>query len=539
MSGLPLRTGSHIGRLPPELLTHIFAGLRDDSVRFEWLQITAVCKYWREVAIGYHRLWAKIQIPSGFDVEVVEAVLSRSKQAPLKASVACQDHDSDLDDALRLLIPHANRLECLSLTIEMTQCFIVETHLQKLGPALRKLHLKGIIPDVDRASLPFLDHVSLLGVELPRLTSLHLDGILVDAPDSLLAQLGRISLRKIEPALSRLDRGVRALLFPDYMRDTLAACVNAESVCLEEAFDRESVLAWEPVHLPKLRRLYILDMCFGTRKILRLFSLPPTTAVHVTSVPERSLTPRDTLSRGCFTTALPTRDHDQTTQLRREGTRKMAFHASDASWRVKGLVQESAGRHETRPATRPATPWSASVVFPEALDKKTREAHLCSALHELGSLVYPGLIKKLEIHVAPHLGHDYPWISLLREFSSLRSLTVGGVSAITTLLDAVASAAKDPGEEPLARISVLKLCLPDVTPALGAASRRCVDAQQATSLSILSRNVTLHLPPDRKGDGEVTQRIVTGWLREMAIAFPCVRWKYEMAQCRVCQGITP
>ncbi|KAI0332535.1 hypothetical protein GY45DRAFT_454475 [Cubamyces sp. BRFM 1775] len=532
MASLPTRRlGSHINHLPPELLSHIFLTLHDNSARFAWLPVTLVCKYWREVAVGYSRLWSQVKITTGFDVEAVTAVLSRSKQLALYASVACQESDSDLNKALELLASHASRLHLLSMTLELAQCSIFETHLQILGSSLKKLHLRGVSPAVARGSLPFLDHVSLQEVRLPCLTTLQLDGIVVDAPDSLLAQLKRISLRKTEPALSRLNNSVRDLLFPDYMRNTLAACLNVESVCLEEAFDRESVLAWEPVHLPKLRRLNILDMCFGTRKVLRMFSVPPTAAVHVTSVPERFLAPRDTLSTGCFTTALPTRGQDEATKLRREKTRMMAFHASDASWRVKGLIKKS--------TTRPATPWSASVVFPEPLDEEAREAHLCRALHELGSLVCPGLIKKLEIHVAQHLGNDYPWVSLLREFTSLQSLAVGGVSAITTLLDAAASAATDPGEEPLARISTLKLCLHDITPALGAASRRCVEAQQTTELKILSASVRVHLPPGLQEEGEIYQRIVTGWLREMAIAFPFLRWGHGVVPCGVCQRVTP
>ncbi|KAI0665286.1 hypothetical protein C8Q70DRAFT_943462 [Cubamyces menziesii] len=531
MSGLLPGPASHINNLPPELLTRIFLGLRNDSVKYEWLQVTSVCKYWREVAIGFSRLWTDIQIPAGFDAEVVKVALSRSNQAALQVSVACQDEDSDLDSALRILCEHSRRIEYLSVTIQLAQSSIVTMCLQSLGPALHELHLKGIIPNVARGSLPSLDHVSLQEVELPRLKTLHLDGILVDAPDALFAQLERIVLRKTEPALSRLDRGARSLLFPDYMRKTLAACVNAESVCIEEAFDRESVLAWEPVHLPRLQRLYILDMCFGTRKVLRMFKLSPTAAVHVTSVPECALIPQDTLARGCFTTTLPTRGGDQTTRLRREGTRRLAFSASDASWRVKGLIK----KYEKRPET----PWSASVLMPEQLDGEAREAHLRSAFHELGSLVRPRYIKVLDIHVAPHLGNDYPWMTLLREFSNVHSLKVGGVAATTTLLDAVASAATDSGEEPLARVSSMRLCLREITPTLEVAFRRCIEAHKATSLRILPASVVLrHIPPDPPGDDKLSEDIVTIWLGKMKKAFSCLEWSKESERCRACQGIT-
>ncbi|KAK7685321.1 hypothetical protein QCA50_011684 [Cerrena zonata] len=82
-----------INRIPPELLSEIFricravpdwrsAGDRYSHQRgfCGWITITWVCRHWREVALGTHRLWSQLDLDVPSFVE--ECLLPRSHESP-------------------------------------------------------------------------------------------------------------------------------------------------------------------------------------------------------------------------------------------------------------------------------------------------------------------------------------------------------------------------------------------------------------------------------------------------------------------------
>lgn len=69
---------SLIGRLPPELLSHIFGML--SYIWPRWIRVTHVCRHWREVALDCTGLWSRITFSHS---DFTQVKLARSKRHPL------------------------------------------------------------------------------------------------------------------------------------------------------------------------------------------------------------------------------------------------------------------------------------------------------------------------------------------------------------------------------------------------------------------------------------------------------------------------
>lgn len=89
---------SPIARLPPELLSAIFlayaTSVREDYTHswrevqpYLWVQVTHVCRYWRDVALDCAVLWSWV-VP--VSEACTQAMLSRSRQAPLTVNLNTQ-----------------------------------------------------------------------------------------------------------------------------------------------------------------------------------------------------------------------------------------------------------------------------------------------------------------------------------------------------------------------------------------------------------------------------------------------------------------
>src|SRR5580698_9159035 len=71
--------------LPPELLGSIFlecalVEYAEDPYQMKWINVTHVCRYWREVGLNLPALWCRIAVKSH---EWALAMLQRSKAMPL------------------------------------------------------------------------------------------------------------------------------------------------------------------------------------------------------------------------------------------------------------------------------------------------------------------------------------------------------------------------------------------------------------------------------------------------------------------------
>lgn len=86
-------TEAAVSRLPSELLGEVFLTLwgaeEFGAARLVSLQVSAVCQWWRTMALRTSELWTKIciEIPHSYAYAMVEEFLSRSEQSPLELDI--------------------------------------------------------------------------------------------------------------------------------------------------------------------------------------------------------------------------------------------------------------------------------------------------------------------------------------------------------------------------------------------------------------------------------------------------------------------
>lgn len=186
-----------INTLPPELLTEIFMlvagsqhwGLTEGSAAQFFNQVNGVCLLWREISIGYPRLWCDVRVGSS---EWTEIQLSRSNPIPIdlvcNSAIYCSHFLSTfsrhahrirrsrlvvdwpkvsaLKKLLRLLESAPQRLEVLELNAMPDGSFVPLTFSPSCQlPSLRQLELNNIYPVWSPPCLTNLTHLSIISTE--------------------------------------------------------------------------------------------------------------------------------------------------------------------------------------------------------------------------------------------------------------------------------------------------------------------------------------------------------------------------------------
>ncbi|KAH8080692.1 hypothetical protein BXZ70DRAFT_636665 [Cristinia sonorae] len=119
-----VHTRSPITNLPAEVLAQIFlcrvktrkdrpTDANPSSSPAPWWTLSAVCQYWRNVALHTARLWNEINVASA-SVELTELFLSRSAQAALVIHGSALSSESNLEP-LRLVLKELGRICVLSV----------------------------------------------------------------------------------------------------------------------------------------------------------------------------------------------------------------------------------------------------------------------------------------------------------------------------------------------------------------------------------------------------------------------------------------
>ena len=162
-----------IGRLFPEILSAIFQAIVDDwsltiegmengdHIPYDWLVITHVCSYWRNVAIETSTLWSHIVLHKD---KLIKLMLKRSRRAAL--SLYCWDDlslDPDLARQRRIFdfisphLPRVERMQIVSLWLDLLPPhsfphLLFAHHL----PSIRFISLKDVggyafyrLPDIE------------------------------------------------------------------------------------------------------------------------------------------------------------------------------------------------------------------------------------------------------------------------------------------------------------------------------------------------------------------------------------------------------
>jgi hypothetical protein len=138
-----------MARLPDEILTRIFALVRDDvifvqdSQAVHWAAFLVVCRGWLNVALCSAHLWSTIRFTS-WNISSSLADLSRAGDAPLSIII---DRDALHDrprDVMVALAPRLNRVKELSLQYDFsTRLFTSQLLSSTPAPALEVFKLQS------------------------------------------------------------------------------------------------------------------------------------------------------------------------------------------------------------------------------------------------------------------------------------------------------------------------------------------------------------------------------------------------------------
>ena len=121
-----------INQIPAEVLS-LIAHHRDADE--ELIALTHVCRGWREIFISHPSLWTSLDCAV---IGKTHVYLKRSKASPLDI---CLKQGAFLENTFLLVIPHLNRLGCLSLSGSSNDLFELTEHLRSPAPLLKTLAL--------------------------------------------------------------------------------------------------------------------------------------------------------------------------------------------------------------------------------------------------------------------------------------------------------------------------------------------------------------------------------------------------------------
>ena len=208
-----------INKIPLDVLTMI-PDYWDDSDRDQNLiNLTHVCRGWREAFTSCPSLWACLDCTN---VDKMRVYIERSRYSPLGIHMGGYSEDSlDLGDdisdlseaALHLIIPHFGRLKSLYVrTTSISVPSVLVEHFSRRLPVLEKLTIESVCH-----YLPPLPE-ELFDGDLSSLRELTLDGILPPVPRKVMSNLTTLTLRYMPKGKSLLTRLLNLFEYAPHIR---------------------------------------------------------------------------------------------------------------------------------------------------------------------------------------------------------------------------------------------------------------------------------------------------------------------------------
>ncbi|KAI0640809.1 hypothetical protein C8Q79DRAFT_1122856 [Trametes meyenii] len=289
-----LNTMTLIARLPPELLSEVFlhvakgafaSGLDEThygpyrpssygaSRFYAWVQVTHVCRSWRSVALNTPRLWGHIVLTRK---PVVDAVLARSKKAPLLVRASVRSSGDERAKLLEDIIGESHRLKELNLSGPAR--FVQEICPKITVPAH---HLESmVLSDSDSGTYGYGAGDTTLPLTLsqgmaPRLRNLEVRRLVFGWNNPVFTpSITRLVL------IGRYDSQSLLGTF-DHIMSALEVMSNLEVIELDSAIPRlpdDTITLPKPertIALSKLRRLAVMGSTLDCANLVNHLSLPP------------------------------------------------------------------------------------------------------------------------------------------------------------------------------------------------------------------------------------------------------------------------
>ncbi|KAI1792279.1 hypothetical protein LXA43DRAFT_351954 [Ganoderma leucocontextum] len=244
--------------LPPEVLMEIFSNVHPTVVpRQRSVPVLRVCRYWRKLVLKTPQFWANLlslPIWDSWDMCRIRVAVARS--APQSLTVSVPYHKPSVVD---ILVPHASRFSSLEFPLFETK--YLSRILEQDMPRLRHL----AICSCPNLTLSFPRYPNIRSLQLERTKFYH-----PIAPCTSLRHL-KLKCCNIHPPSS----GSVSLVS---VHDTLDLFPNLETLYMAYGLSHEPELM-KTIHLPRLRRLEVVDVDIYFLKFLSHLVFPSTTSL--------------------------------------------------------------------------------------------------------------------------------------------------------------------------------------------------------------------------------------------------------------------
>ncbi|KAL0571362.1 hypothetical protein V5O48_010600 [Marasmius crinis-equi] len=262
-------------RLPNEILALIFGycvmegRTPDTHTKPKWLGFTAVCRYWRVVALNTPALWTTPHFHNG---GLALAMVERSYPLPM----AIDAHISlwttrGVRVALQKIFQQAFRISHLRLSIRSgtnLNNLLPEHSLQEPAPLLRVMELH-ITPRDGVHSHSFKIPKDMWGRTAPNLKHLSLRGCYIDNSSPLLRNLTYLHL---DMRTSHRAVNYKRLVSHVPLLEHLELCIGTR---MSDPANESAV------QLRHLKHFYLCGDMLGCAFLLNQFSYPDSTSIHV------------------------------------------------------------------------------------------------------------------------------------------------------------------------------------------------------------------------------------------------------------------
>lgn len=260
-----------IAKLPPELLCRVFHFASRDDKFLQWIQVSYVCRRWRDVAVNSPSLWTNppLQFPLW-----TEECLSRSKMAQLTIVFEFRGRLTTPPDSLsKIFLHHSSRICRLKISLSPESSKLLDL-MPKSAPCLESLIMDGnpasMYIQPGQNTIFAIPDVSLC--EMGRILCLELTGVAINWKSHLHNTLTKLKLHGIPS--SRLPNTTQ-------FWDALKNMPLLETLDLQDALPiiEKATSFNEKIHFRRLQELLISCSMAQVRMFLQGVTFPPTAIV--------------------------------------------------------------------------------------------------------------------------------------------------------------------------------------------------------------------------------------------------------------------